>query len=478
MKDFKFNVNSIISLWQNPNYLNILLNFYKIVNKYLNTGIINVSDKILEKIDMNKIEFEAFIIKYINSLNKILYKKSMESIILYRGEIRSEFNIKMNDILLYKNFHSSTDSISFAFNFSKYSNLETDFSKIRLLLVLKIPNGFNYIKLNKPLIYYNEKSKITDYYNEYEYLIPPNCYYQVTNVVKLANNVRLVKAILIKQEKYIIPEIKAYNGDLTENKVKNNFYIPIQPSLKNLTDFKDLHTNNFISQFYKYYKCLEILDNLKDYHIPNILFKMLSNPLYSNFFNLNISIILEYGNKINDDNFLNIMYTLEQLGFPYKKKDLIKPQIYIKTLKALANSNISSLNYISNMKVFYSENNYNMSIEKPKFIKLLDEKPEGNYKYILECSAIPECNYYDCVINDIYPNLTLEKNNKKTLIYIKYIVEFELNNIKIAISDESKNMFINKVLLIPNFTYKVISKVKSKNKFNKEIIIYKIILEE
>jgi hypothetical protein len=119
-----------------------------------------------------------------------------------------------------------------------------------------------------------------------------------------------------------------------------------------------------------------------------------------------------------------------------------------------------------------------MSIEKPKFIKLLDEKPEGIYKYILECSAIPECNYYDCVINDIYPNLTLEKNNKKTLIYIKYIVEFELNNIKIAISDESKNMFINKVLLIPNFTYKVISKVKSKNKFNKEIIIYKIILEE
>jgi len=477
MKNFKFNVNSIISLWQNPNYLNILLNFYIIVNKYLNTGIINVSDIILDKIDMNKIEFEAFIIKYINSLNKILYKKPMESIILYRGEIRSEFDIKINDILLYKNFHSSTDSISFAFNFSKYSNLETDFSKIRLLLVLKIPNGFNYIKLNKPLINYNEKSKITDYYNEYEYLIPPNCYYQVTNVVKLANNVRLVKAILIKQEKYIIPEIKAYNGDLTENKVKNNFYIPTQPSLKNLNDFKDLHTNNFISQFYEYYKYLEILDNLKDYHIPNILFKMLSNPLYSNFFNLNISIILEYGNKINDDNFFYIMHTLKQLGFPYKKKDLIKPQIYIKTLKALANSNISSLNYINNMKVFYSEYN-NISNEKPKFIKLLDEKPEGIYKYILECSVIPECNYYDCVINDIYPNLTLEKNNKKTLIYIKYIVEFELNNIKIAISDESKNMFIDKVLLIPNFTYKVISKVKSKNKFNKEIIIYKIILEE
>jgi hypothetical protein len=109
-----------------------------------------------EKIDMNKIEFEAFIIKYINSLNKILYKSPMESIILYRGEVRSEFNIKINDILLYKNFHSSTDSISFAFNFSKYSNLETDFSKIKLLLVLKIPNGFNYIKLNekpKKIIY-------------------------------------------------------------------------------------------------------------------------------------------------------------------------------------------------------------------------------------------------------------------------------------------------------------------------------------
>ena len=99
MKNFKFNVNPIISLWQNPNYLNILLNFYKIVNKYLNTGIVNVSDKILEKIDMNKIEFEAFIIKYINSLNKILYKTPMESIILYRGELRSEFNIKINDAI-------------------------------------------------------------------------------------------------------------------------------------------------------------------------------------------------------------------------------------------------------------------------------------------------------------------------------------------------------------------------------------------
>ena len=463
MKNFKFNLSTIISLWQNPYYSNILLNFYNIINRYLNGGGIIISEKILDELNLIKEEFEEFTIKYINSLTNILYKNPKDSIILYRGETRSDIDIKLHDILLYKNFHSTTDSISFGFKFSLQQNSKSDIKKNKLLLVLKIPKGFHYIKLNKPIVY-NNNNNITEFYNEYEYLIPPNCYYQVTNIYKLSDNIILIKAILIKQEKYIIPSSDP-----------NLIYTPNQPSIKkNLKDFTNDAISNFIVQFKYYYHSLELLDKLKDYHISHILFQMLSSSLYSNFFNLNIGIILDYANKINDNNFLNIMYTLDQFGFHYKKKDLVKPEIYINTLKKLASSNILSLNYIYNMKVFYSANNFNFNMEKPKFIKLLDENSDGKYKYILECSTIPDCSYYDCVSNNIYPNLTLEKNNKKTLIYTKYIVEFNLSNVKIAISNLSKQMFINKILLIPNFTYKVKSKVKSKNKFGKNIIIYQV----
>lgn len=466
MKNFKFNLESIISLWQDPYYSDILLNYYSIVNGYLNTGKVYISEKKLEELGLTMGEITDFTIKYINSLINILYKVPRDSTILYRGELRSDLKIKVNDILLYKNFHATSDSISFAFNFSKYSYNETKFDKTRLVLALKIPNGFYYLKLDRSLKYIN-KDGINEYYNEFEYLIPPNCYYQVTDVVNLSHNVKLVKAILIKQEKFIISEPGL-----------NYLYTPIQPQIKkSLSDFRDPNVKSFIEEFKRYYQSIEILYKLKDYHIPNDLFQMLKSNLYRNFFNLNTSLIIEYARQINDNNFLNIMYTLEQLGFPYSKKDLVKPERYINRLKALASSNIMVLNYVDDMKVYYSENNFTSTLEIPSLIKLLEEQPEGRYKYILECSAIPDCFYYNCVTNDIYPNCLLEKNKKKTLIYTKYIIEFQISNVKIAISDQCKNLFNNQLLLIPNFDYKVLSKSKSKNKFGKDIVIYKVQLQ-
>lgn len=75
MKDFKFNENNIFSLWQNEIYNNVPLIFYSVINKYLWTGEIKISNDKLVSLSISRKDFENFVIKYINELTKILYKQ-------------------------------------------------------------------------------------------------------------------------------------------------------------------------------------------------------------------------------------------------------------------------------------------------------------------------------------------------------------------------------------------------------------------
>ncbi len=449
MRNFKFNKENIISLWQNPYYSDVLLNMYKIVNNFLIKREIKVSKTKFEKLDIDMNFFKDFLIKYINSITNILYKSPKKSIIVYRGENRESFDVKENDILFYKNFHSTSYNISTSFNFSinivKPENL-------RIVLALEIPDGFYYEKLNKPVEYYNKKYDIKEFYDEYEYLIPPNSYYQITKIIKLSNRLVLVKAVLIRQEKYIFagPE---------------DYYIPTQPKVKKINDFPDKNINTFVLQFKRYEKTLLVLENMKEYQIPHKLYLFIKkyqkniivkkeidelNELIELIESINENIINELG---QDDDFNNDTNSIRKINIRNLSLDIKK---------------------ISDIKVYTGIDNINFKLEKMKISNIFKDKKTGILDKVIVSKLIPDCYYYDCVINDMFPRTSILKNKKKITIYTKFILELELINVRILITQNPELYYDTTVLLIPRFEYKVVKVVKSKNKYNLPIYIVKV----
>ncbi len=467
MKNFKFDTESIIKLWQNPYYKNVLLNIFSVVNYYLWNNKLRIEKSLFESLNkefgMSTIDFEKFVINYINSLTKILYKTPQESIILYRGESRSILpDFKKGDIMLYKNFHSTSDNISFAYNFS----LITSSSKYKLLLVLKIPSGYHYRKLNKSLEFTNSKLKITEYYDEFEYLIPPNSYYRVVSVTKLSENTFVIKGLMVLQEKHLIEGTEYRSKELPLERTK---------------DFKDTNYDKFVKEYKNYEKSLESLKKLYEFQINQTVYSILSRSNNEDIFKLDLDFIQEKSKLITEETYQDVLTELERVGFiitenKSKNKSQSKSQIdlTIKKLRNLAFFDFNSIQRVEKLKVYTGYDNYLLNLQVHSLISQFEKSDVGTINLTIKTNIIPDCYYYNCVTNDMYPRVSIKKNGKKTLIYKKHIIEFYLKNVKIVTSDQIVSRNDSYILLIPNFEYKIIEKIHGKNKFGLKIIQYKI----
>jgi hypothetical protein len=458
MKDFKFTEENILSLWQNEYYKNMPLVLYQLVNEYLWTGkFYHLEEDILETLNLSQSEFESWTKKYINELNNLLYSKKQGSKILYRGESRKKFNCKEGDILIYNNFHSTCDNISFALNFAEHSGY---LDVVTIILVFDIPEGMYWKKLDNTMISYNPKKKIKYYVNEFEYLIPPNCYYRITKIHNLPRNIMVIKARMILQEKF------NYLDLMYKNK---------QIPLEHISDFSDINTDTFIKELDRYEKNIEVLKRLDKYHIDHDIYMHLYNN--EKLFRLDVLDIQNLVRGMSVSNYNSILDSLDRIGFVYSKqgmkKDLNK---FIVRIQYLGFFDFSSIKTINNFKVYYGETNFTTSMEEPEIIKMIKNNSTGVIDTILDCEIAPDCFLYNCAYNDMEPNVKIESNNKIDTIYTKYIIEFQLENIPICISNQVIGKRQTKVLLVPKFNYKIISSEKNTNKFNMSIHIYKILL--
>ncbi len=459
MKDLKFTEENILSLWQNELYQGSSLVLYQIVNQYLWNGkIFHLEESILKKLNLTQLEFEVWVKKYVNELINLLYSKKQNAKILYRGESRNKFTAKEGDIMVYNNFHSTCDNISFALKFSEHSGHSDN---LNIIFVFDIPEGMYWKKLDNSMETSNSKYKIKYYINEFEYLIPPNCYYRITKIYKLPRNIMIVKARMILQEKFNIQ-----NDILYKNKE-----IPY----KQLSDFTDISTDNFIKELDRFEKIVEVLKRLDKYHIDHDIFMHLYNN--EKLFKLDVSDIQNTVSTMNTQNYKSVLEYLDKIRFLYSKQGLKKDlNKFIVRIQYFGFFNFSTIKTISNFKVYYAESNLNYKFNEPELIQMFNKNSTGIIDTILDCEIAPDCYLYNCAYNDIEPNVKIEHGRQIETVYTKYIIEFELTNILIVISDKIVSKLQTKVLLIPKINYQVISIEKNKNKFNQPICIYKISL--
>ncbi len=458
MKDFIFKEDNILSIWQNEFYNEIHLALYSIVNKYLWTGKIVISETILEQLKTNRKDFEIFLIKYINELINILYKKKRNSIILYRGETRENFDIKVNDVLIYNNFHSTCDNISFALGFSEMY-VKPNKSNQNIIMVFELPDGSHYKKLSKTLIHYNKKYDVTYYIDEFEYLIPPNCYYRVTAIYDLPRQIKIVKAKLILQERF--------------NLVNNIIYTNKEIKYEELDDFEDESTENFIYEFERYDKMIEVLNRMEKYHIDDDIYYILSNN--EKLFTIDFENIKQIASTTTIENYKDNLKILQKLGLhTWNKKLNDELESYVKGIQYFGFYNLDNFKRISNFKLYMGIENVTNSLKEPKFIEKIKNNKTGTIDKILYCEIAPDCYLYNCPYNDYKPNIQIQKDKIKITQYTKYIIEFMLFDVKIAISDNIKWRYDTTVLLIPNYKYNLRNIVKNRNKFEEPIEIIQI----
>lgn len=396
MKDFKFTEANIYSLWQNESYNSVRLAFYRIVNEYLWTGKVKINDKILEKLNMTIKEFEIFIKKYIDELQNLLYlKPKQKKKILYRGEIRQDFDFKIGDTLIYNNFHSTTNNISFALKFSELYNKT---SVTTIIFAFDIPEGFYYSKLTKTLLYHNKEFDTIYYINEYEYLIPPNSYYRVTNIIELPRKIKIVKAILVLQEKFLISN--------------NFFYENKELSYEIKKDFNDHTTDKFIEELYRFDKMIDVLNRMQKYHIDDDIYLILRYN--SKIFKYDTDKIQYIASSTTIDNYKQNLELLEKLGFDYYNKKINEDiKAYIKGIQYFGFYNLNNFKSISNFKLYMGVENINNNLMEPTIIKRFESEKIGIIDRILYCELAPDCYLYNCPYNDYKPNISIEKNKKK-----------------------------------------------------------------
>lgn len=81
---------------------------------------------------------------------------------------------------------------------------------------------------------------------------------------------------------------------------------------------------------------------------------------------------------------------------------------------------------------------------------------------------------YGDVYNYNYPHIKIKKYNKIKLIYYKYLIKFNLQNIKICICSIHTIEQNNNIILISKYKMKIREKIKRNNKYDLSYILYKI----
>ena len=463
--------NEIIKLWQNSVYTKskkFMFNLYKVVNEYLMNKKLDENSEIIIhaikffKNDVDK--FKKFIIEYINKLLNVIYKninKIDEKIILYRGEYRKTFNHKINDILIYNTFHSTTTQIEIAYKFSE--TFDTNNKKI--IFCIKYKNGSYCKKIKNNFVTYNQINKNYVEFREFEYLIPPNSYYCITDINKYKTDIYFVKMKLVEQEYMHLFVDKFYENKTTKTNCKNFIDNKIQIFVDKLIINKKEKTN---------------LTKMKSYHINKYLYLFLFNNL--NIFNVEYGkmkdvvsdlIYKKYDVK-NNKKILNICdeLTKNDIYICHKSDNFIDKQYY-ETIKndalALLKLNKTKFNRTS-IELYCGYFNIDYSMKVYDFIKLINSKKSGYYNKILISNISLNYYLYNCPLS-FEPTTSIKSKDKTINMYYQHIILLKLKNIKIGICDDTN---YREILILPPFNFLVNKKVKSKNKFNKTIYYYNI----
>lgn len=442
----------IFDLWQNPYHNNVLINFYNIVNSYLRKELNenDITKDILNSFNIKTYnEFIIFLNTYIKNLKNIIYKnKNTHYTILYRGEHRKKFNFNKNDIIVYNNFHSTTDNIYIAYGFSQ--NLNDNFQ--RILFIIYYPKNSVFKKLYNKMTVYNDTENITETINENEYLIPPNSYYQILHIEKIYNNVIVVKMQLLLQDK------------------NNNEFI-LQP--KNLKIFNDKNFIELKKLSVNYKNEIKQLTNFKKYTIHNDLYELLFDENNNNVLLLDLNKIIKNIDSIDDKNIKTILNNIKKLGIGYYDYDLVNPKNYIKkikTIKLLKNIEFNKFTGILYSGFFNVDN----VLQKYEFIQIIENNNSGIFDKIIKTKINDSYYLYDDLHNNIFPTGTLQKNNKKITQYFKYVIKFIVKNIEIVVCKNIEHFYQSFILLVSKFNFNILSKKKFKNKFNFNCIFYEI----
>ena len=453
--------NQMIELWQNPDYNETFIDFYSLVNKYLRKTEIEVKSEWLValKLHSNK-DFYDFLVYYINKLTNIIYKNvSTEKKIFYRGENRKSFNHRVGDILYYPTFQSVSTSISTAYKFSE------SVTGTKLLFVIEIPSGFYYKPLYTHLKMHNYKEKITQIINEKEYIIMPNSYYVILEKNKIYGDVNVIKLRLCEQKYYQITNSKLYEPEeliLKNDKIKN---------------FNSKELNNFINDSVKYQQMVNVLISMKEYQIHRNFYNEMNNDELSNIFNVDIVSINKISAQISNLNIKEKLDEIKNLGIGYYDHELTKISKYKKKLDRINIIINADFKRMDKMTVYAGFYNLTNKFKKPDFIEFINKKKSGEefeYDKILTTNLELSKFLYEDIYNNDYPHRKLKKNNITKLVYYKYLVKFNLKNVKLCVCSSHSFESYNNIILIPNYKIKITEKIKKNNKYELPYILYKI----
>jgi hypothetical protein len=430
-------IKQILKLWQEPEYNGVVVNLYEFVNNWLRGEPIDVTDDVLRAFSFeNKERFIEFLKLYSSKLYRYILKhRSTEYKVFYRGEHRKDYDGQIGDEIFYKNFHSASKDICLAFGMS--SNIE---NHKRIMFVIYLPIGSSFLELKTKMITYNKKDNIKEIHNENEIILPMNSKYIIINKEKL--------------------------GDVSVYK--------ITPTGEY---FKDDKYDIFKENFKKYWKIINKLRTLKRYFINENLFDLLSDSNIDELFNKpdNINKMINICEKIKpEDDIKYIAESLKELGIGYYDHELKYRDYYL--------SKVCSIKYLPQTKfkfyngiVYVGYLNFNKLLQKYKFIEYLENNKTDIYNNILIGQLTDDLFAYNS-IGRCKSTQELERDNKKILIYYKYICRINLKKIKIGVCEKinSNNFdfYQTYVLILPAFKITIDKIKKMRNKYGNRIIYY------
>lgn len=463
----------ILQLWQSPTYKKANIGIFYIVNRYLLNKKLDENDQfvksVMDVLKLNFNKFHKFLVQYINRLSSLLFlnnNKLTKSIILYRGEGRKKFDHKVGDILTYNTFHSTTTKIELAAGFS---HTYTSKKFKRILFSIKYNTGAYCKKLTKKMSYYDSFTKVYVDVNEFEYLVPPNSYYCITNINN-SNGIIFIKMRLILQERSFLTIESFY-----KNKIIN----------KTCKSFNDVEINKFINKLEDDKLNCKHLRKMKKYHINEALHDVLMNYAHRGIFGLDLdkakSIILKFKSKYdpkNNKNILKLIQKLYEIGIRVARHTDILSKDYYKYIvsryKSIFKLNINKFKSISKT-LYVGYHNVDWAMDKYEFVNELSNNNGtfNNYNKILIAQLTNKCFLYDCT-DEFEPVVSLKKNDRSINQYYQHIIKLKLHDIKIATCKIQKYPQQNSIIILPPFLWKLNKKTKKVNKFGQTIYFYDI----
>jgi len=460
----------VLSLWQNPMYKKKNIALFYTVNRYLLNKKLDKDDTIVTNtcntLKLNFDKFHKFLVEYINKLSALLYKnnnKLSESMILYRGEMRKHFDYKVGNILVYNTFHSMTTQIEIAAGFSQSFALK---NHKRILFCIKFNKNSYCKKLINKMTYYDSITKVHVQSDEFEYLVPPNSYYCITNITKF-NDIIFVKMRLLLQDHSILTTSSFYN-----NKILS----------KTCSDFKEHKINIYVNKLHNSKNINAQLMKMKKYHIKESLHDVLVNYAHRNIFNLDLSksknIISKLKTKYdakNNKKISNALKKLDKLGIKVARyDDTISKDYYryiISRLKATMHLNINKFRPIT-ITLYAGYHNVDLAMDKYDFINEITTSNSNIYNKIITAQVTNNCFLYNCD-SEFMPTITLQKDDNKIIVYYQHIIKLNLADVKIAIC-KTQYPYQHEIIIVPPFCWNLNKKIKMKNKFDQPIFYYDI----